>query len=325
MKAHCVGMVICDVVISDIRDDFRFEAEPIIYYVDSAQNIGGDAGNVTIGLAKMGVDVSVSTVLGQDITASFVLKEFEEKGVDTSGIVQLQGAASALSYIMISRSGKRSYLTGINIFDELDATHISDDSLKDVDLVYFGSAFTFEKMDRGGIADLFKRAKQYGAVTVLDSCLARANLDAPVERECLLETLNYTDIFLPSLEEAQFAFATDDPRQMARQIKHKNLKIFGVKMGTKGSYITDFKNEYNLGIYTPPVVVDQTGAGDAYVSGFIRAYLEGETVRCCAKIASANASFNVQKKGATGGVQKFEDLKRFTEQNTLEVFVNEYK
>ncbi|MDR3272009.1 MAG: carbohydrate kinase family protein, partial [Flavobacteriaceae bacterium] len=89
------------------------------------------------------------------------------------------------------------------------------------------------------------------------------------------------------------------------------LSVFGaklliVKLGSEGCYLTDFKDEWRIPTFSAFKPVDTTGAGDSFAGGFLRGLLEGWSPETAAVFASAVASHNVTRIGATGGVPDFE-------------------
>ena len=55
-------------------------------------------------------------------------------------------------------------------------------------------------------------------------------------------------------------------------------------------------------------VVDTTGAGDSFCSGFLAAFARGEDIMTCAKIGNAAGAQSVTTKGATSGTVPYEEL-----------------
>lgn len=75
-----------------------------------------------------------------------------------------------------------------------------------------------------------------------------------------------------------------------------DLKIVIATLGSEGAWI--FDSEFYR-IPTIPVtrIVDPTGAGDAFMAGFIHEYLAGENIDWCGRFASCLASFLVESFG----------------------------
>jgi len=74
-----------------------------------------------------------------------------------------------------------------------------------------------------------------------------------------------------------------------------------VTKGAKGSSVTTRDESFDV-----PAVkvrfVDPTGAGDSFRAAFLSAFLKGENLEMCAKIASSVSSFIVEKHGAQTNV-----------------------
>ncbi|MFX0104700.1 MAG: carbohydrate kinase family protein [Candidatus Hodarchaeota archaeon] len=96
---------------------------------------------------------------------------------------------------------------------------------------------------------------------------------------------------------------------------YDNAGIYIMTLGEKGSMLTK-KGEENLKIpaFKPRRVVDETGAGDVYFSIFLYEFIQSDkswqAVKHAAYIASAGASFLVERKGPAGFQTKERILKR---------------
>jgi 2-dehydro-3-deoxygluconokinase len=123
--------------------------------------------------------------------------------------------------------------------------------------------------------------------------------------------LKETDIFIPSHEEAAAMTGRGDIPGIREALAPYGCKILVSKMGGKGCYITDFKNEWTIPTFTEFAPVDTTGAGDSFAGGFIRGLLAGWPLDAAAVFAHVVASHNVTKLGATGGVPNFDTAYRY--------------
>lgn len=103
--------------------------------------------------------------------------------------------------------------------------------------------------------------------------------------------------------------------------------ILAVTSGKGGATISDGKYIYKAGIFRERKLVDRTGAGDAFGSGFVAGLirqirnpkfeirnLSPEAVKYAIRLASANATSVVEKIGATEGIltkKEFDKDKRW--------------
>ncbi|MGA3289259.1 MAG: carbohydrate kinase family protein [Candidatus Bathyarchaeia archaeon] len=72
-----------------------------------------------------------------------------------------------------------------------------------------------------------------------------------------------------------------------------------VTMGAKGSVLSVEGAQYNIAACPSQVVVDPTGAGDAFMGGFLTEYLRQKESTWCACVGSAAASLVVEGLGPT--------------------------
>ena len=92
-----------------------------------------------------------------------------------------------------------------------------------------------------------------------------------------------------------------------------------IKLGGRGSYFQNSEKAFYCDCYKVPVV-DPTGAGDAFVAGFLAGVIEGMEAEECVRFGTATAAFIVQETGATTGMRDFSSVKRFIEeQKALEI------
>jgi sugar/nucleoside kinase (ribokinase family) len=271
----------------------------------SVWTTGGDAANVAVTLARLGVGASLCGLVGKDAAGDFVVNHISEYGVDTRAVARHPSLGTGVSYILIEPGGERHFLVSSTINDELDCSHVPDETIRDADIVYLGSAMCMHNMDHGGSAALFKRAHELGKRTMCD--FSGGEQYSGGEALKLLEPmLREADCILPSyLEAVKLTGETELPRIRDR-LSGFGIKLLVIKLGSEGAYITDFKYERRVPTFEEFKPVDTTGAGDSFVGGFIRGTLEGWNPETAACFGSCVASFNVAKVGATGGVPDFD-------------------
>lgn len=302
-RVLCVGMMVCDTLLFPVpgdvlsRDSVSIQT-PVI-------SCGGDALNVALALAKLGAEAAISGRVGEDMNGSFIRTACQTAGVDITGITTDPDCSTAASYALIDPTGERHFLSDRKIFHRLTDTDVPDALLDWADIVYMGSALAMEQMNAGGLERLFRRAREKGKITVMDAALS----DAPAPDswlEQLKPVLKYTDVFLPSLEEAETITGVHHAENISACFQDLGLHIFGVKLGGDGCLVTDFQRTEHIPAVPNIKVVDTCGAGDSFVAGFLRGMLEGWDPFMCARLASCVAARNVQAVGGTAGVPTFD-------------------
>lgn len=304
MKMLCIGMMVCDTLLFPVPSN--------ILSLDSVKIgkpsvcCGGDALNVAIGLAKLGNTVSIAGRIAKDANGEFILNECRKFGVNTSGVVYEKECATAASYVLIDEKGERHFLTEKSIFARLSGSDIDDRAIEEADIVYIGSAMAMREMDEGGIKDVFSRARRLGKMTVMD---AAVNLEDP-ERDWLsflAPAFMETDVFFPSMDEAVKITGQTEPEKIAECFQEFPMRIFGIKMGAEGCFVTDFREKRFIKCPTGLPVIDTTGAGDSFMAGLMSGWAEGMDPFSSAEFASCVAAKNVGSIGGTAGIPKYEE------------------
>ena len=89
--------------------------------------------------------------------------------------------------------------------------------------------------------------------------------------------------------------------ELVRHLTHY-VPIAVVSDGPNGVVATDGKTIITAGMYEDVPVIDRTGAGDAFGSGFLSAYAQGKSLKEAIVFASANSTSVVQFIGAKEGI-----------------------
>jgi sugar/nucleoside kinase (ribokinase family) len=119
----------------------------------------------------------------------------------------------------------------------------------------------------------------------------------PVTTETLHEwrdALANADAFFPGEDELLLDGAQTNPPYALSRLVNGRLRFVVFKRGAKGGILYDAHDQrFHHWAARADVVVDETGAGDAFSSAFVLAHLEGLPVEACLQRAVVSASFAV--------------------------------
>lgn len=307
-KILCVGMLVCDILISTVPDDIL--SRDSVGIRRPITSCGGDALNVAMGLSKLGAKVMISGRIAHDASGAFIERACLEAGIDTRGLVYDETCATSTTFALIDTRGERHFLTDKEIFAKLVESDIPQSLIDEAEIVYFGSAMALPGMDGGGLERLFERARRAGKWTVMDAAIDETRVDRNWLEE-LAPTLLQTDVFFPSIDEARLITGKNTPEEIAACMSGFGMKAFGIKLGKRGCFVTDFMRS----LYVPALewmpVVDTTGAGDSFLAGLLRGIAEGWDIFRSTEFANTIASQNVGAYGGTAGIPNFEDAVHF--------------
>jgi sugar/nucleoside kinase (ribokinase family) len=291
-KILCVGQLVTDLVVWPVEKlDYAVADTALVERIELLS--GGDAMNVSLNLSRLGADVCFAGMLGNDEFGKFLKAKFIEDDINIDALHTHPDLPTDTAVVMVNRQGNRSFLYRQGANFALESRHIPESLLKECSIVYVGGTFLLPGLDGAGTKDLFDRARRHGAITAMDVTYDINGLWMSVIEISLMGL----DYFMPSLAEAQNLTGKKNPEDIADVLLDVGVKTAVIKLGAEGCYV---KNEDDS-FYRPAFSVkalDTTGAGDAFVSGFLLGISKGLALRQCADIACASGAITVQELGA---------------------------
>nr|WP_162990743.1 carbohydrate kinase family protein [Maliibacterium massiliense] len=302
MDVLCVGLAVFDQLVRDVEHNLM---DVDCVYVDDLQvACGGDALNAAVNCANMGMDTALVARIGTDANGDFLLRYLEKKGIDTRYMARNGQYPTSTTIVCIEPSGERHFMAYGKSNQALTDTDIPKEAIKSARHVHVASVMSLLGLSFDKLENLLRTAKAHGATTSFDVNHDRQGhwlrrIDA---------ALHYTDIFIPSHYEAQvICGGLQTPEEMKAFFAPYGLKVFGLKMGAKGVYLTDYKQDIYLPSLYEGKPVDTTGAGDAFFASFISGYLRGMCLADCGVLGSAASAMVIGQVGATTGLRPFKD------------------
>lgn len=116
------------------------------------------------------------------------------------------------------------------------------------------------------------------------------------------ELLPHVDAFFPSVDEMLLPGAHDDPRGTLSRLAGGRLRYVFSKRGAAGGVLYDAQTQqlHDWPAVTPAAELEPTGAGDAFMAGFVTATLEGLPIDAALKRAAVTAGFAISGQGPEG-------------------------
>ncbi|MFP4598464.1 MAG: carbohydrate kinase family protein [Persicimonas sp.] len=241
--------------------------------------VGGAPANVAVGLARLGREVAFLGKVGDDEFGAYVDMQLTEEGVDVAGLDRSKEAKTGITFVSLDESGDRSFM----FFREPSADLvIGPDDIDDAlvarcSIVHLGSNLMTEALPLAATMRLLDAADAHGCVISCDPNLrlhlwpnadadkARAQIDRLVERAELIK-----------LNDDELDFVADGGS--VESLWHERLRPAGalallVTHAERGAEV--FCGDTHVSVDAPNTeVVDTTGAGDGFMSGFLAAVTE---------------------------------------------------
>jgi sugar/nucleoside kinase (ribokinase family) len=113
------------------------------------------------------------------------------------------------------------------------------------------------------------------------------------------QALTEVDAFFPSEDELLLEGTDADPRRVLPRLATGRLRFIGFKQAARGGMLYDaHEDRFHRWTGRATKVIDPTGAGDAFATGFLSAHLEGLPVAACLDRGIVSASFAIEGLGA---------------------------
>ena len=235
---------------------------------------GGPAANSTAGAASLGKSAAFVGTVGDDADGDMILRDFRAQGVDTSMVKVRPGATSAIAYLWIEeKTGNRSCAWTREGLDELTADEIDPETIASAKVLHV------DGHNAAGAIAAAKVAREAGVLV---------NYDAGTHRDGMEELLGLADLMICSEEFILKLTGLKDAEEAVRQVWAKyRPKVCGATMGIRGSMAFDGKDFVRCPAFKVEKVVDTTGCGDLFHTGFAIRYLETRDLMECQRFGAA--------------------------------------
>ena len=249
---------------------------------------GGGGTNYAVTFARQGLHTACIGVIGNDQNGQEVLHELESEGIDVSMFEKHHTDMTAYSVIMVYPNAERTILSYKG-----EGQHFE---VSEIDFARLQSKWLF--LDSlGGHYDLFEKLVQHAVKNNIKIACNPGGKELEHGLEKLKPLLAQMDIVLMNKEEAA---------QLAPDLRPYVKGILSISDGHNGVTVWDKETKYTAGIPDSPVV-ERTGAGDAYGSGFISEYIRSGSIEKAIQFGTANASSVVTQFGGKAGILKSGD------------------
>ncbi len=263
---------------------------------------GGGGVNTAVTFALLGLETGFCGVIGQDLAGQEILEQLNQLEIDTSMVKTRQNKQTDTGIIFHAES-ERTILLFHEVSRTLNEKDINWKELKNTAWLYVAPLWGKAAALTLKLCDF---ARQNRIKIVLNPSLDQLKLKS------IWEVIGKTEVLLLNDDEA--SFLTDvkpyDEKAVFSSICSCAKPGFAQKVViTKGKNgATCFDDKFLYQVSAPPVkVIDATGAGDSFGSGFVAGLIRFKNTEKALKLAMANAISNIQVFGANQGLLKKND------------------
>jgi len=302
-----VGVVCADVMVRPVEEVPRRGTLALVSTLE--MHLGGLAGVTAIVCAKLGGTAAFVGRLGQDAFGDFLLDTMRRNGVDVSSVKRTSSFNSSATVVLISGDGERTFLHHMGTNAETGEEDIDFEVIARSRVLHWGGPAITPKLDGEPMGRIFRRARELGITTSMDTCYDGRGIWQPL----IAPSLPWLDLVFTSLEEARHYTGQQEPEAISDFFLKHGARVAVVKLGGDGIFAKDAGgNRVKLPAHRV-AVVDTTGAGDAACGGFLYGWTHGWPLETCARLANAVGGLTVQKMGGAEAVVSLEQVQAFME------------
>ena len=257
-------------------------------------HLGGGVPATLINTSRLGVPSKILTFVGNDFFSEFAKKSYAEYGAEIINLYQGSGMPVILTSVMVCNQDRsftsyREEATASCCTAEDIYRHLSGAKLVSMHV---------------GFLDVYKRLKEEGTVLIFDTVWED---DLSIEK--YEDYLRLADYYLPNQKEALKITGTNTVEAAAEKLSAYFPQAI-IKLDKDGCLLRNSAGTQFIPSMKGVTAVDSTGAGDAFMSGFMYGLFHGHPIEQCIRFGNVTGGTCVQ---GIGCLTKYVDEKTLLE------------
>lgn len=291
-----VGELLIDFIGAETTDS-------LLQAVDFQRFQGGSPANMAANMARLGGKVALVSAVGADNLGKFLKEEIAKTGIDISYVVECEIQPTTL--VIVSKTAGTPDFIAYRMADKmLETKHLPDSLLADSSFFHTTCFALSQEPAQSTIVDAAQRASKLGCQVSIDCNYAPSIWPDRKQAWQVIGKYCSANAFVKLSEddaERLYSYKVDN-EQIINDFHQMGASLVCLTLGGEGAIVSYNGGENSFRLYGQPVkVVDATGAGDAFWSGFLTAYLDGKSIPESAEAATKMAILKLGHLGPLPG------------------------
>ncbi|WP_424537140.1 sugar kinase [Sphaerisporangium viridialbum] len=298
--------------------------EPLVEFSASAPlteadtfhlSFSGDALNAAVAAAATGAHVALVTLVGEDEFGERLIRFAAAHGVDTRWMRRGTGSTGAYA-VGADPSGERAfgYMRACSAASRMGPSDVSAAPLAQTSvLLVSGVTAALSASCAHAVLHAAEVVREAGGKVVYDPNYRSRLTGAEAAAGVLAEIAPYAALVTPSCPgDSLPLLGTGDPAEAVRACLGLGAGAVAVTRGADGVLLSDRDGGPPVEIPAVPagLIVDQTGAGDAFAGTVAARLSAGDPLGEAVRAGTAAAAVSLEGQGGTGRVATPEDIRR---------------
>lgn len=294
-----IGELLIDMISNDYDDNFDCN--------QYTKHFGGSPANIAMNIKKLGGNAAISSSVGNDGLGDFLINHLKNNNIDTSYINKVNNSTSM---VLVSKSKS----TPVPIFYRgadynIDYDDNIDYALKNCKIVHFSCWPISQENSRQTIEKVIDKARKNNILIGFDpnyhEMIWEKNHDG---LEYIKNLVSKVDIIKPSEVDAERIFGPDTPENQVKKFIDLGAKLVIMTLGKDGAIVTNGVETLKFKTLATEIV-DTTGAGDAFWSGFYTGLTKSYSLKDSLNLGFATSAFKLKHVGAITNLPTIEEIK----------------
>lgn len=296
-----------------------------------AKYVGGCPANIAIGASRLGLNSAIITAVGADHMGRFIKEQLAREGVNVEGVKEDADRLTALVILGIRDQEQfplifyRENCADMAIGPE----DISSDLIQSSKSLLISGTHLSKPLVLKASLKAVNVAKKAGIKVILDidyRPVLWGLTDPDRGEDRFIEDTNVTkrlqsvapdcDLIVGTEEELHILGGTTDTLDAIRNVRKISSATIVCKLGAYGCVVfeDDIPGSLMDGVVGkgfPVEVFNVLGAGDAFLSGFLRGWLRSMSIEQCCQLANASGAIVVSRHGCAPAIPTWTELQHF--------------
>ncbi len=267
--------------------------------------MGGNSANASVTFARQGFKTACFGKVGNDLSGKEIAETLKKENV--SPLFAISKEKPTAYSVLLLQKGERTIL----------GYHGASDTMVTKDIPWKQLKSKWWYLSLAGESDRFLKpllsfAKENGIKVAFNP----SGHHIRHKRKEILASLKHLSLLVLNTSEAAdlVGISFKREKEVFKKLDALTPGIVAVTDGSNGVAVSDGAYLYKAGIFKEKKIVDRTGAGDSFGSGFVAMLMRNKNISEAIRFASANATSVVEQVGATKGIltkRQFETNKRW--------------
>lgn len=299
-KITVVGSFSMDLTVT--MDEFPLAGQTIIGK-KLIKNPGGKGANQCIACARLGGDVEMIGMLGEDENACEIKELFMQEGVNIEHVLSTKEEPTTIALIEVNQSGQNRIIVvpAANFKYSVNDLQNVKDTIAKTELVVAQLEMQLEVVE-----ELVKMCDELNVPIILNPAPAVVLKEDVLSKVTYL-TPNETEL---SVLTGHSVETIEEIKEAANILLNQGVKNLIVTLGDKGALLANQKEMTIIEGY-PVKAIDTVAAGDSFNGALAKGIVDGMKIEDAIRLANAVGALTVTKSGAIPSLPSKEEVEVF--------------